>query len=48
MNNSNLKKIRDFLEKNEYYIFIVIMIIVVIAFITAFFLAGDVPDRNSF
>jgi capsular polysaccharide biosynthesis protein len=37
MSNQYFKRIRAFLEKNEYYIFLVIMTIVIVVFVIAFF-----------
>lgn len=37
MKNQYYKRLKEFLEENEYYIFMVIMTIVILVFVTAFF-----------
>ncbi len=48
MSRSGLKRIKDFFEKNEYYIAMAIIIIVAFAFFIAFFLVGDGPVHMGF
>jgi hypothetical protein len=48
MNSPRSQKIKDFFEKNEYYIAMVIMIIIAIVFVIAFFWVGNGPVNMSF
>jgi len=51
MNNDNpkrIKRIKDFFEKNEYYIFLVIMFVVLVAFFISFLLVRNGPVNIGF
>jgi predicted negative regulator of RcsB-dependent stress response len=48
MNSSKPRKIKDFFEKNEYYIAVVVLIIVAIVFVSAFFWVGNGPVNMGF